>query len=218
MDRIEGSILDVIGEQGSNRTENIYVIWLLLKPKPRIKPADSKQFRIELFRFIDEVDQRWPSERFWQSPQGYWARNDDLVRYPVLQKYLSGLQFFPSLWAEGWPPKVYKTKKQWPEGQNWILFPARGGPFSSDTMLQPLFELLSDKIEHYGGQGTGFDQVSLVIHYNSALIYNSPVETPHFKFQDAADAARIFLGGDMGPFHNIFMFIAINDGRVIKIS
>jgi len=216
-ERIQESILLAIGDQGTNRTENIYAIWLLPKPRARIKESDKSRFRIELFQFISDVDRQWPSEKFWHGPQGYWARNDELSKYPVLQKYLNGIDFFPSDRYEGWPPYLRKVKRHWPEGQNWIIFPARGGAFSENTMLQPLYGLLSDKIGHYSDSGTGFDEVYLVIHYNSALIYNSPVETKHFKFEDAVDAAREFVGDDTGPFDNIYLFIAVDDGQVFKI-
>jgi len=217
MDRLQQSILGAVGSQGENKTEYIYAIWMLPKPKARIKPDDTELFRTQLFQYIDEVDRRWPNERFWQSPQGFKARNEDLSKYSVLQKYLTGIRFFPSDWYEGWPPNGRKVKRKWPEGQDWILFPAHVDWFSEDTMLQPLFELLSDKKQHYGSSGTGFDHLSLVIYYNSALLYNSPVETPRFKFADVVQASKEFLKDDSDPFDSVFLFIAIDDGRVMRI-
>ncbi len=109
------------------------------------------------------------------------------------------------------------VRRRWPHGQDWIRFPARAGSFSEDTMLQPLLELLAEKIAHYGISGTGFDHLSLVVYYNAAWIYNSPVETPHHGFETAAAAAAEFLGDDLGPFHSIQLFVAIDDGRVIPV-
>jgi hypothetical protein len=72
--RIQESILRAIGEQGDNRATNIFAVFLFHKAKALIKPDDTAQFRIELFQFIQEVDRRWPSERFWQCQRGHCAR------------------------------------------------------------------------------------------------------------------------------------------------
>jgi hypothetical protein len=84
-------------------------------------------------------------------------------------------------------------------------------------MLQPLFELLSEKKQHYASAGMGFDHLSLVIYYNSALLYNSPAETAIFKFADAVQASKEFLKDDPAPFDSVFLFISIDDGRVMRI-
>jgi hypothetical protein len=87
-------------------------------------------------------------------------------------------------------------------------------------MLEPLFELLANKKERYGSIGTGFNSLYLVVYYNSALIYNSPVQTAQeFKeaFEDAADRARQFIEDDPDPFNRIFLFVAIDDGLVLTV-
>ncbi|MHC4560889.1 MAG: hypothetical protein ACYS80_26715, partial [Planctomycetota bacterium] len=108
------------------------------------------------------------------------------------------------------------VKKKWGDGQDWILFRARGGSYSEKTMLNPLLELLSSKKEHYGGRA-GFDHLSLIVYYNSALIYNSPAETFRFTFKSAAEDAMQFLGDDPDPFQSIYLFVAVDDGRVFKV-
>ena len=221
MERIQDSILSVVGKQGDNTTENIYFLCLLPKPKVRVKPADGALFRRELFRYIDAVDRRWPSEHLWHSPQGYRATSQELSSFPILQKYLASIQFIPRRRYEGWPPNGGFVKKTWPSGQDWILFRNRGGSYSEDTMLQPLLELIANKKERYGSIGTGLDSLHLVVYYNSAFIYNSPVETAQFEFkdafEDAADRARQFIGDDPDPFNRIFLFVAINDGFVVAV-
>ena len=72
MERLEQSILDAIGEQGENQTYNICAIFLSPAGKP-IKPADKELFRSQLFDYIDEVDRRWPNEKYWQGRNGYRA-------------------------------------------------------------------------------------------------------------------------------------------------
>jgi len=118
----------------------------------------------------------------------------------------------------GWPPNGHPVCDPWPHGENWIRFPARGGWFTEDAALESLYELLADKTERYGGAGTGFDQLCLVAYYNSALIYNTPLETPHFGFKNAADWAKGIIDDDPAPFHRIFLFVAINGGCVWTIT
>lgn len=222
MKRIQDSILSAVGTQGNNTTENIFFLWLFPKPKARVKPADVDPFRRQLFCYIEEVDHRWPIERLWQGPQGHRALPEELSSFPILQKYLNSVQFFPRKRYEGWPPNGQFVIKTWWPGQDWILFKSRGGSYSQDTMLETLMELLATKKMHYSSIGTGFDTLFLIVYYNSALIYNSPVETCEVKFEDAfenaANSARQFIGDDPDPFNRIFLFVAVDDGRVMTVA
>jgi hypothetical protein len=211
-ERLENSILEAIGEQGNNTAEHIYYVWLHPKPKARIKPADAPAFRAQLFSCIHDCDARWPQERFWHSPQGHQLVNEELAGYPLLAKYFNVIKL--------WPKRNSLTGeiKQWPDGIDWITFPARGGFFSRDTMLEPLRELISDKISHYAAEGLGFDDLSLLVCYNLAWLYNPPAETPLHSFEDAAAEISRFLDGDFGPFHRIFLFIATEPARVLCIA
>ena len=94
----------------------------------------------------------------------------------------------------------------------------RGGAFSPDIMLEPLRELISDKIAHYANAGLGFDDLSLLVSYNLAWLYNPPAETRFQSFEDAAAEISRFLDGDFGPFHRIFLFIATEPARVLRIA
>lgn len=216
MDRIQSSILSAIGKQGINDTDNILFVWLLPKPKARIKPCDTNAFRHQLFQCLREHDKRWPRERFWNSPQGHAASGADLEVYPVLAKYLTEVHMFPSMVFRGRPPDGRMVKKEPWSGQDWIIFPARGGAFSEETMLHALFELLADKKEHYGS-GSGLAHLSLVVYYNSALLYCSPAEALDFTFENAAAAGRQFLADDPEPFQSIYLFEAVDAGRVFKL-
>src|SRR5882672_4983077 len=119
----------------------------------------------------------------WQGRNGYRALNSQLNGYPLLRKYLTGIQFFPSKW-DG----------RWPEGENWIMFPSSSvSSFSKETMLKPFLKLLFDKATHYSRSGIGFDHLTLVIYYGQAVIYNSPAETADFKFEDFVRVARRFV-------------------------
>jgi len=217
IERFQKSILDAIGPQGDNDTDNIYVVWPKAKAKVRIKPEDKAVFRQEIFQCIADMDKHWGSEGFRYGLQGYEAQTEDLKSFPHLTKYLAAIRFFPRQWYFGWPPNGYVSKRTWRRGRKWIIFPARGGSYSEDTMLQPLLELLAQKQEHYGNCGTGFDRLCLVVYYNLAVLYNSPVEGLNFTFQGAVQISREFIGDDPKPFDDIFLFLAINDGQVLRI-
>lgn len=217
MERIQNSILDAIGPQGDNETENIYVVFLKPKVKARINSEDKAAFRTEMFQYIANVDKRWGSEGFRCGPQGYEAKAEDLNSCRHLAKYLAAIRFFPRQSYVGWPPNGYISKRTWSAGQSWIIFPPRGGSYSEDTMVQALLELIAQKQEHYGSCGTGFDRLCLVVYYNLAVLYNSSVETLNLKFDDVVQVAKEFVGDDLKPFDDIFLFLAINDGQVFKI-
>lgn len=218
MERIQSSILLAIGDQGTNTTDNILFLWLRPRAKARIKPNDIPLFRKQLFSFIAEVDRQWPSEPSWHNPPGRDVPTEKLSDFAILQKYLGSIRFFPRMKYEGWPPNGKFVKKTWPIGQDWIVFPCRGGSFDQNSMLQPLFELVARKKERYGGHGTGFESMCLIVYCNSALIYNSPAECePFFTFQDAANSLREFVGDDAEPFHHIFLFVATNGGQVFEV-
>ena len=111
MERIQDSILSAVGKQPDNTTENIYFICLFPTPKARVKPADEALFRRELFRYIDEIDRRWPSQHSWQGPQGYRATSEEFSSFPVLQKYIVSIQFIPRKRYVGGPQMDGSSKR-----------------------------------------------------------------------------------------------------------
>jgi hypothetical protein len=204
--RLQRSFLDAIGEQGENQTNNIGVIVLSPAGKKPIKPADIIDFRSQLFSYIKEVDRRWPNEEFWQGRGGYRAPDSELIEYPLLKKYLTEIHFHPSKW-----------EKLRQEGQNWIMVSSLAGWVSEETTHQTLLGLLKGKATHYGRSGTGFDSLSLVIYYDRAVLNLSPAETRYYKFEDHIQDARNHITSDMHPFNSIFLFIALDEGRVLRI-
>ncbi len=201
-ERREASILEAIGEQGPNPTGHIDLVWLLVKPGTRVKPADAAAFRGQIFALISECDRRWPTERFWRN--GHQLSGSELDGYPVLAEYLNGVKLWP--------------KDNWPAGIDWILFPERVGPFDRDTMFAPLKQVIAKKINHYAAGRVGFDHLSLVVAYNRAAIYNSPAETMVFTYDDAAVEIGRLMQGNLGPFDRVFLFLAIEPGcRVLRV-
>ena len=205
METIEESIRKAIRPEPPNNTEHIHFAWLLTLPRARVKPADAGMFRTELLQLVDEVDHRWDAEQFWQSPQGCWWT--DFGRYPVLGKYLSQVHFFPRSAFRNWS----STKG----GQHWLTFPMRGGAYSEDSMVAALQDRLADKIQKYVARPDGLDEFDLLVHYDLAWVYNSPVETLTFKFADAARAGTDFIGDDPGAFDRIFLFVPHNEAQAV---
>jgi hypothetical protein len=201
-ERLEETFLNAIGDQGQNPTRNIRYIWLRPKSNARIASADRSGFRDQLFASILECDRRWPSERFWKV--GHQLSGEELTPYPMLAKYLNAIKLWP---ADG---------GQWE--RNWITFPMRGGFFDRETMLKPLRKLVTEKIGHYSATRTGFDDLSLLVIYNLAAIYNSPVETPFHTFDDAAAELKQVIAENRGPFDRVFIYIALEPGaRVLQV-
>src|SRR5207249_4583699 len=89
--------------------------------------------------------------------------------------------------------------------------------FNQETTLKPLRELVREKTGHYANSRMGFDQLSLLIIYNQASIYNSPAETPLHSFEDAAAELKQLIAGNRGPFDRAFLYIALVPGRVLQV-
>ncbi|MEX2260637.1 MAG: hypothetical protein WD696_01730 [Bryobacteraceae bacterium] len=197
MESIQKSVLEAIRPEPPNNTENISFAWLHTLAKARVKPADAAAFRAELLKLVEEVDSRWDGEPDWQSPQGCWWT--DFRRYPVLGKYLSQITFFPWSALPGRSPMK--------GGQDWLKFECRGGAYSEDSMTDALLARLQDKIQKYAARPVGVDEFHLLLHYDQAWAYNSPVETPWFNFADAARLGTDFIGDDPGAFDRIFLLV-----------
>jgi len=201
-ERTEAEFLATIGDQGINPTQHVRYVWLHPKPKGRIAPADAQAFRDQLFGFVLECDHRWPKEKFWGVGPVFGTA--ELAAYPMLARHLRGIKLWPSR-EEG----VWK--------QNWITFPAGGGFFSQETMLGPLRELVGAKVAHYGAK-SGFDDLSLLVIYNRACMYNSPAETPLHSYDDAVAELKGLFDRNRGAFNRVFLYIAVEPGsRVVKV-
>jgi hypothetical protein len=200
-ERTEAAFLAAIGDQGINPTQNIRYVWLHPKPKGRIALADAQAFREQCFAFVRECDQRWPNERYWQAGAVFSAL--ELSPYPMLARYLSGIKLWPARGEGKWE-------------REWITFPARGGFFDQETMLGPLRELVREKIAHYGAN-TGFDDLSLLVIYNQACMYNSPAETPLHSYEDAVAELKRLFAQNRGAFDRVFLYIALVPGRVLRV-
>jgi hypothetical protein len=203
-ERIEEQILEALVELPSNETKSFRLVWLHPHDTVRMDQIDRVQLRAELFALIAEEDQRRYSERYREL--GWTSAIPS--KYPMLAKALHSIQLF----AMRDPLDRIKL--------HWIQFPARGGAYSPESMMNALKQRLTEKRDQYRNNEKlkAFDQSVLVIHYDTAFAYNTPVETPFFKFADAAVEARKFLAGDAGVFMAVFLLIALEPrGRVFRL-
>ena len=143
-------------------------------------------------------------ERYWQA--GARLRQEDFLSVPMLHRYLDGIRLFPL--GDG---------QKWSEGIDWITFRLGGGFFTQDAMLVPLKELIERKTSRYGSR-TGIDDLSLIVFYNLAALYNSPVDTPLHPFHEVVKAAKDVVKGGKGPFDRVFLFIALEPGEVFRLD
>jgi hypothetical protein len=195
-DTLAEAILDAIGPQEVNSRQFRAVMLSLRDDLPRFDPADRAVFGAQLWALVDETNQRWPSERFWDSPQGWLCR--EFASVPILGKYLSSLHFDPLVVASRAQPR--------PAGQPWIFVEGRGGSYSPETALRAMAHILEQKIHHYGR----FTRPTrLLIYYGKAVAYNTPylgVETREFA-DVAVAAAEVVRGQD--AFEKIYLLNAL---------
>ncbi len=173
---IDRQLLDAIGApQPLNTSDHFDMV--ILHPKDRVRidaGPDRVAFRQAVFRLIADVDRRWPTERSWHYAAG--CRIRELTPWPPLSVYLREVQFHPGA-----------TK--WGEGIDWILPPAPFDSFDDQTMVEPLLQLISDKLGKYRKRpmGTSCDELVLLVFFNQGLMYNSPLGT---ALRDAARVRR----------------------------
>lgn len=205
-DAIEQSIRKAIHPEPPNNTEHIHIAWLIPQAKALTTTETPRLFRTELMVLVGEVDRRWNREMESQSPQGCWWT--DLSRYPTLGKYLSLVEFFPR-----------SSLREWSSTEGWLIFLSRGGSYSELSMVEALLVCIGAKIRKYSGRPPGLDAFHLLIHYDLAWAYNTPAETLHSKFADAARISGDFIGDDPGVFGQIFLFVPHTDGpqRVFQL-
>lgn len=207
-ERREHSVMEALGDQGDNPCKNVHWVWLHPKESARIRQKDRAHFRLQVLRKIAEMDEAMGGEDSW-SPQG--LSSADFSGHPVLAKYLDGIQCFP---RKAWRNGKFVIEGSIP-AQPWIHLPARGGAYSEQTMLQALYDAIDDKRNHYKSRPKNLQELCLLIHYDQALLYNSPVETPRFKYEDAAKLGSMHVGANPGVFDKIFLYLAIHPGEKV---
>ena len=196
--QMEQLINTALGEVPENWTQNFHSVWM--HPCQRIDRASFRPepFRRQLFDWITELDTAGVRETRVSVPS----------KYDAVSHVLEYIEIF-TIRDQGGRLEYY-----------WISFPAHASWYTPETMVNVLQRRLSDKCNRYreNEKLKAFAQRVLLIHYDQALIYNTPVETPHFKFHHAADAARTFLNRDAGVFDRVYLMISLEpSGKVFQL-
>jgi hypothetical protein len=121
--------------------------------------ADHASFRTALFELIEHVDRNWPVKLSTQ-----YYRFPDLSKFPPLGKYLIQVCFSAGISSAS--------------GVEWIVPVTPMYTFDDRTLLAPLLDRLEKKAEKCRKLKTPCDSLHLVISYDQALGYCSPVTMP----------------------------------------
>jgi hypothetical protein len=200
---VEQSFRDAIQPEPPNQTEHIFLVWMA--PKRRMALADKQVFKTELLALTEEIDLRWESEPDWQSPQGFqWA---DFTRYPTLAIYLESVDVHARM------PSVASTMRK--GGRHWLTFPASGGAYSPDWMVDALCEVVRAKIAKYSAKPARTHEFHLLAHYDKAFVYNTPVHGIKFGYAEAVQAAAARIGSSIGVFDKIFVYVPVTEGQKV---
>jgi len=200
---LEKSIRDAIKPEPPNQTEHISLLWMF--PKRRMLANDIAGFRTELLKLTEQIDRRWDSEIEWHTPQGFqW---NDFSVYPMLGKYLAAIDIHPRI--PSLPTTMKKGRLQW------LTFPMRGGAYSPNWMIDALCECVQAKIAKYPVKPTGTDEFHLLVHYDKAWQYNTPVTGIGFGYREAVQSASVRIGSSAGVFDRILVFVPITEGQQV---
>jgi hypothetical protein len=198
---MEDSFRQAINPEPPNNTEHVHLVWM--DPKRRLASDDAAAFRRELLRAMEEIDRRWDSEPNWETPQGF--QFDNLDAYPMLKKYLDGIDIHPRL-----PPRCSTMEKG---GLRWLSFPMGGFAYSPEWAVDALCEVIEAKVQKYKVNPMGNGEFDLLVHYDKAFAYNTPVHGIDFGYPEAVKAAAARIGTEVGVFTKIFVFVPVSSGQ-----
>lgn len=166
-----------------------------------MRPADKSAFRAELLVAMETIDKDWKNIPGSDSPQGFeWK---DFTKYPTLSKYLDSIDIRPR--------REILASTMRKGGLHWLTFPARGGAYSPDWMVDALAECITQKTTKYPTKPADAAEFHLLVHYDKAFVYNSPAVGIEFGYAEAVKAAAAKIR-NAGVFDKIFVFVPVADG------
>ena len=89
------------------------------------------------------------------------------------------------------------------------------GAYSPDWMVDALCECVQAKIAKYGSKPSGMDEFHLLVHYDKAWAYNTPVLGIDFGYAEAVQASAARLGCSVGVFNRIIVFVPVAEGQQV---
>jgi len=206
-ERIENNYLRIAASERERRPDNIGRVWLYDRHR-RVKPKHEAQFRQQLYACIAE--QTALADPEWDTPQGAPVR--DFTRYPVLGKFLDSIWIHP------------RSRQQYLEpGGKWILFEDNaGGAYPHESMVKAALDRICAKIDDYEELDLhaqhNLDELYLLCHYdNEALLYNTPVHTVGFGYENLVAKVVEVLAQEHGVFDKIFLFHPWESREVVQV-
>jgi len=194
---IERKIRDAIGTpQPHSRSKNFR--WLVFFPKSKvyIKTHEYSAFRESLVRLIEHADRTLTKKQGGQA-LGF----GELYRFPPIDKCFESVRFV--------------LGEALTSGVDWIVPAGRFDTFDERPMTDPLLQQLRKKAMLCGTLRTPCDEACLVVTYDEALPYCSPLGTRRRSVQDIAREAAEPLVADRSPFTHVFLFVAVEPGQKV---
>jgi hypothetical protein len=180
---VEQNISDAIGCQPPNGSDNFELVVFFPREKVHLPAADHAAFRTALFELIEHVDRNWPEE-LSTSSYGF----SDLAKFPPIGKYLTQVRF------------VAGTSSASPA--EWIVPVRSMDSFDGGTMIDPLRSIVEKKAMKCLTLKTPCDALHLVIAYDQALGYCSPVTMPT---DTIIKEMALALEDSPNPFRTVFV-------------
>ena len=209
-ERIVQNMRDAIGEpQPVNTSKNFSLVVFFPKSKVHLTRDEYPILRESLLQLITHVDEEWVSRR-----PGQYYRFKEMNCFPPLKKCLELVGFRQRSLEDDSTMRAALTSDS---HVDWIVPVGRFDSFDDSTMLVPLQELLRKKQARCRALKTHCDELHLVIAYDQALPYCSPITTPRRSVEDIAREAAAELSMDRGPFSCVFLLVADEPCRVHRL-
>ncbi|CAE6783673.1 MULTISPECIES: hypothetical protein [Nitrospira] len=178
-ERLETELRRVISRI-PNTTVNFRLCLILPRDDAeRFQKSEADALKSELQHLIQKTDSDWTAQPLLQSPQGQLCR--DFTKYPRLERYLHSFLLMPRGAQD-------RPHQRWIEMEGW------GGAYNPLTAVEALRKIVAKKAGRYGGlQGV---DARLLLHYDEAILYNSPYQDSDTTLEDMAQLAGHWLSLD----------------------
>lgn len=209
--RVEDSYRLAIRSIDVQPPKNIGMVFISLKDKTPLAPANATAFHDEIYKFVDTVDAAWLSNPEWDDPQG--CPFTDFVGYPCLAQHFAGLDFYSR--GHSFNPSL---------GADWITFRMHGGAYTADWMRDALLDNIKRKIAKYSKpsnaqklQQQQLAEFYLLAYYDEAVLHNTPYKVPGFGFREIAAILAHELSENPHMFDRVFLYSPIEKAPVIQV-
>jgi hypothetical protein len=193
IEKAEEKLRKRIGVISSMKCRN--VLFAVIHPLTASSQRTSTNVRNAFNQVLKRVDSNWP-----ELADRNKARLAATDLPTELAEVVSHVEFFG-------------RTKDGPREKINIITPARGGPYTTATMLKALHKNVQKKCSLYKRGQFPTGGAHLLIHYDQAWMYCSPINDPFTKPESYAKQAAAWLKADAGPFDQAFLYIGLAPGR-----